>query len=171
MSLISIEAFKINPEKINRIKEVETILRDQNLEQISDQLIIRQVKHDQQMSNGEMVKSRPYYGNSLPLITRAGKEIYELRTQTALPTFNLISLPQYRVLKKEDYSGVFSLGPGFKENGSETLNLLMVQLFYNELSFTNNVRTLIKNNFEIISELPSRIFGKDQYLFFADGIK
>jgi len=171
MKLISIETDKINLDLTSQIGKVEMCLRGQKLEQITDQMIVRQINHKQKVNNGEIAKPLPYYGNSLPLITRAGEEIYELRMQTVVPAFNLISLPQYRILKKEGYDGVFSLGSGFNEAGMEILDLLMLQLFTNQKKLIENTRVVVKESFEIIKESPSKIFGINQYLFSANAIK
>lgn len=171
MPFIPIEAREVDLAKIGRIKSVEIVLRDQNLEQISDQMIVRQIEHRQKVSKDEMARTLPYYGNSLPLITRAGRELYELRMQNTQPAFNLVSLPQYRTLKREGVNGVFSLGPGFDETGIEVLDLLMLQLFSDQPSLIENIRVVVEDNFKNVRRLLSRIFAKNQYLFSANTIK
>lgn len=171
MTFISGQTHEINSIFVNQMEKLEIHLREQKLEQITDQIIVRQINKKQKMDNGEIANPLPYYGNSLSLTTRAGQEIYEIRTQTIMPAFNLISLPQYRILKNEGFNGVFSLGPGFDENGIEILDLLMLQLFTNQESLIKKTKVLIEENYGIVRESTSKIFGRNQYLFSANSIK
>ena len=170
MALIPIEARIVNLEELDQVKRVETVLRGQRIEQITDHLIVRQSQRKQRMDNGEMASPLPYYGKILPLITRGGPELYEVRTQSTLPDFNLVSLPQYRSLRRESIRGVFSLGPGFDEE-IEVINLLLLQLFADQTDFVETIRALVRENFEKTAESPAKIFGKNQYLFSARTIK